>query len=51
MVAPVHMYRQLRGAYSLSQFSAIWRAIALGFFALIALVLFMIALVAIGALD
>lgn len=51
IVAPVHMYRQLRGAYSLSRFSAIWRAIALGFFALIALVLFMIALVAIGALD
>ncbi len=51
IVAPLHMYRQLRGAYSLSRFGAAWRAVALGFFALLALGLFMIALVAIGALD
>jgi hypothetical protein len=48
-VPPIHMYRQLRGAYGLSRFSALWRTAALLAFASVALGLFMALLLAIGA--
>jgi hypothetical protein len=49
-VPPIHMYRQLRGAYSLSRFSAAWRTFALIVFASLAASLFLLLLVALGAL-
>jgi hypothetical protein len=48
LVPPVHMYRQLRGAYSLSRFSALWRTFVLLNFTAVALSLFMLLLVALG---
>ena len=50
LIPPVHMYRQLRGAYGLSRFSALWRTVALLTFASIALTLFWLLLLALGAL-
>ncbi|NUQ17299.1 MAG: DUF3667 domain-containing protein [Sphingomonas sp.] len=50
-VPPFHMYRQLRGTYSLSKGSAIWRAILLSIFAFIAIGLFASLLVAVGAFE
>jgi Protein of unknown function (DUF3667) len=49
-VAPVHMYRQLRGAYALSRLSAIWRTAALVAFAAVAMFLFLLLLLALGVL-
>jgi hypothetical protein len=43
---PVHMYRQLRGAYRLSRFSALWRTAMLLVFATLALSLFVMLLAA-----
>jgi hypothetical protein len=40
LYAPVHMYRQLRGTYSLGWFSALWRLIALSTFAWWAIAIF-----------
>ena len=40
IVLPLHMYRQLRGTYALSRGSALWRSGAMLFFALFALTLF-----------
>lgn len=37
---PLHMYRQVRGTYALGRFGAIWRTSALMIFALVALILF-----------
>ncbi|MDP9414521.1 MAG: DUF3667 domain-containing protein, partial [Pseudomonadota bacterium] len=45
---PIHMYRQLRGAYRLSRFSALWRTFLLLIFAWIAASLFLTLLVAVG---
>ena len=42
------MYRQLKGAYSQSTTSAIWRTVALLIFASLALALFLLLLLAIG---
>ena len=50
-VPPIHMYRQLRGTYSLSKGGAIWRTILLTIFAFIAISLFASLLVTLGALD
>jgi hypothetical protein len=49
-VPPIHMYRQLKGAYSLSRTSALLRTLALVTFAFIAGTLFFVTAVAIGAL-
>ena len=49
-VPPIHMYRQLRGAYELSWWSAALRTFALLTFALIAALLFFATMVAIGVL-
>lgn len=48
VIPPLHMYRQLRGAYGLSRFGAAWRAAALTLFATVALTLFAIGLLLIG---
>jgi hypothetical protein len=50
-VPPIHMYRQLKGAYGVSTGGAIWRTFALTIFAFIAISLFASLLVAIGAFD
>jgi len=49
-VPPIHMYRQLKGAYSLSRTSALLRTLALVTFAFIAGTLFFVTAVAIGVL-
>ncbi|WP_366146187.1 DUF3667 domain-containing protein [Erythrobacter sp.] len=48
-LAPLHLYKHLRGAYGLSRFSTIWRFFALLIFIVIVLVLFLQALVLLGA--
>jgi hypothetical protein len=50
-VPPIHMYRQLRGAYDLSAFSALWRTFVLINFAFIAAALFFTGLLALGLLG
>ena len=40
LYAPLHMYRQLRGAYDLARWAAIWRMLALSLFAWVAIGLF-----------
>lgn len=51
LIAPVHMYRQLRGAYALSWFSALWRTLLLIWFAASALMIFLLILVALGVME
>ncbi|MEP6784741.1 MAG: DUF3667 domain-containing protein [Sphingomonadales bacterium] len=50
-LVPVHFYRQLKQAYGLTRFSAIWRTIALLFFTSTVLILFAAGLVALGLLG
>jgi hypothetical protein len=50
-VPPIHIYRQLRGAYELSRWSAAWRTFALIVFAFIAAGLFMTGLLMLGVLG
>jgi len=47
---PLHMYRQLRGAYALSRLSAVWRTVFLIVFALTAATLFFVGLLALGVI-
>lgn len=42
---PLHMYRQLRGAYGIGRWAAAWRTVALMFFASIVLTLYMVIIV------
>ena len=51
LVPPVHMFAQLRGAYSLRKRSALWRTAALLIFAFTALSLFAILLLAHGLAE
>ncbi|MDQ3139515.1 MAG: DUF3667 domain-containing protein [Pseudomonadota bacterium] len=51
LIPPLHMYRQLRGAYQLSRWSAIWRAFLLLIFAGAASGLFFLLLLALGVLG
>lgn len=51
LIPPLHIYKQLRGAYSLSRFSALWRTMALLFFIAIILTLFLNLLLILGALG
>ncbi len=51
LVPPVHTYRQFRGAYQLSHWSAIWRAFLLLIFASITSTLFLLLLIALGVLG
>ena len=50
-VPPIHIYRQLKGAYRLSRRSALWRTFALIMFAFIAGSLFLSLLVTAGAVG
>jgi hypothetical protein len=50
-IPPIHMYRQLRGAYALSRWSALWRTFMLLFFAFIAAGLFFTLLLMLGVLG
>ena len=50
-VPPVHMYRQLRGAYGLSRLGALWRTALLVTFAIVVLTGFVILMVMLGVLD
>lgn len=45
---PIHMYRQLRGAYGTSRFGALWRTCLLSGFAMAALILFAMLIVTLG---
>lgn len=49
LVPPIHMYRQLRGAYALSHFGALWRTVLLVNFAFVAAGLFFSMLLGLGA--
>ena len=49
LAPPIHIYKQLRGAYGLSRFSAFWRLSVLTIFILIVLVLFLQLILMIGA--
>ena len=48
-VPPIHIYKQLRGAYGLSRFSAIWRLCVLSVFIWIVAILFLQLLLVLGA--
>ncbi|HET9640698.1 MAG TPA: DUF3667 domain-containing protein [Allosphingosinicella sp.] len=50
-IPPLHIYRQLRGAYALSRWSALWRTLVLINFAFIAASLFFTGLLALGVLG
>ncbi|MEO7601675.1 MAG: DUF3667 domain-containing protein [Sphingomicrobium sp.] len=50
IAVPVHFYLQLKGAYGLSRFGALWRTVALSFFAIVALCLFAILMIFVGVL-
>jgi len=50
-VPPIHMYRQLRGAYGLGRLSALWRTVLLVTFAIIAMIIFILAMVGMGIFD
>jgi len=50
-VPPIHIYRQLRGAYGLRWYSALWRTAALLVFAGVAAMIFFTLLLALGVLG
>jgi hypothetical protein len=50
-VPPVHMFAQLRGAYSLRKRSALWRTIALMIFSFMALNAFAVLLLVLGLME
>lgn len=49
LIPPVHLYKQLRGAYGLRRLSAIWRLLALSLFIWIVVALFLQTLFILGA--
>jgi hypothetical protein len=51
LVPPVHIFRQLRGAYELSNFSALWRTAALLIVATITTAIFFSLMMTLGALH
>ena len=48
LLAPIHIYKQLRGTYELSRFSASWRLFVLLIFIQVILVIFLQILVLVG---
>jgi hypothetical protein len=50
-IPPIHIYKQLRGAYNLSRFSALWRTLVLIVFATLAATLFAMLLLLLGVLG
>jgi hypothetical protein len=51
VVPLIHIYKQLKGAYGLSRFSALWRTAALSFFIFWILFLYIDLLLLLGAVD
>lgn len=51
LVPPVHMYLQLKGAYSLGWFSALWRTFWLVTFSQLVVVLYLIMIIFLGVVD
>lgn len=51
MLPPVHFYRQLRGAYSLGWFGALWRTVVLVVVAMTVMTLFVVGLFGVGLFD
>ncbi|WP_305097142.1 DUF3667 domain-containing protein [Croceibacterium aestuarii] len=51
VVPPIHIYRQLKGAYGLTRFSALWRTTVLCAFIFVILFLFIDVLLVLGALG
>jgi hypothetical protein len=51
LIPPFHIYRQLKGAYGLGWFGALWRAMLLTIFALVVISLFAALLVGVGFFD
>lgn len=49
LVPPIHVYKQLRGTYEIGRFSAFWRLMMLSIFIWIVLILFLQALLVLGA--
>lgn len=49
IIPPLHLYKQLRGAYEIGRFSALWRLIVLSVFIWIVIVLFLQAMLLLGA--
>ena len=49
LIPPVHLYKQLRGTYEISRFSAFWRLMVLSLFIWIVLLLFLQAMLVLGA--
>ena len=50
-IPPIHMFRQLKGAYGLSNPGALWRTILLTLFAILAAVLFVVLITGLGVFD
>jgi hypothetical protein len=50
-VPPIHIYRQLRGAYQLSRLSALWRTFMLLIFAFVAATIFLLLLLMLGVMH
>lgn len=48
-VPPIHMYRQVKAAYGLSRFGAVWRTLALLFVAMLVVVLYIITVLGLSA--
>jgi hypothetical protein len=50
-IPPIHMYRQLRGAYGCGRFGALWRTTVLVIVAIIVLTIFVLAMGALGIFE
>lgn len=50
-IPPIHMYRQLRGAYGCTRFGALWRTTVLGTIAVLVLTAFVLLMGALGIYD
>ena len=51
LIPPIHIYKQLKGAYSLSRWSALWRTFVLLLFVTFSLTLFFLLLLTLGVLG
>ena len=51
LIPPIHLYRQLRGAYGLGRFGAVWRTMVLVVVAMMVLTLFVIGLLGVGLFE
>jgi hypothetical protein len=51
VVPPLHIYSQMKGAYALSGFSALWRTTALLLFSIVTLMLYFTLVLGLGLVD